>query len=95
MKMKKHLLAGALALGLGVGGASLPHGTVADPTAQVGGAVTLWTLSSVVRNFPGLQRDSAGCHPWTLSVHCTGTPSMGPRQGGSLTRLLRSVFRSD
>lgn len=91
MKMKKQLLAGALALGLGIGATSLPQGTVAYPTAQVGHTVTMFTLS-MARNLARFQRDSAGCYPWTLSVHCTGTPSILPQQGGALSRLLRSAF---
>ena len=89
MKMKKHMLAGALAVGLGVGAASLPQGAVAHPSAQVGHAVTLWTLSSVVGNLPWFQRDSAGCFPWTLSAHCTGTPP-GFRDNGSFSRPFAS-----
>lgn len=79
MKMKKHLLAGALAVGLGVGAASLPHGAVALPSAQVGHILALWNLSSVADKLAWFQRDSAGCLPWTRSVHCTGTPPLGPR----------------
>lgn len=90
MKMKKHMLAGALAVGLGVGAASLPQGAVANPSAQVGHAVTLWTLSSVVSNLPWFQQDSAGCFPWTLSVHCTGTPPVGFRDNGSFSRPFAS-----
>lgn len=95
MKMKKHLLAGALAVGLGVGAASLPQGAVADPAAQVGHAVTLWRLASATRNLRWVERDSAGCFPWTLSAHCTGTRSLVPRQGNAFSRFLMSTFRVD
>lgn len=70
MKMKKHLLAGVLAVGLGVGAASLPQSAVAYPSAQAGYVLALWGLSW----WPWPQKDSAGCYPWTLSAHCTGQP---------------------
>lgn len=79
MKMKKHLLAGALAVGLGVGAASLPQDAVAAPTAQVGFGVNfllreLWNPVPFDRLL-FFWRDSAGCAPWTLSAHCTGRPA--------------------
>lgn len=71
MQMKKHFLAAALALGVGVGAASLPAADVQPPTAQLG-----FTIGSLV--LPALAwwwRDSAGCGPYDRNVHCTGTPA--------------------
>lgn len=73
MKMKKHLLASALVVGLGVGAVSLPQGAVAAPNAQVLRLLAQWT-PLVFDRLGFFERDSAGCYPWTLSVHCTGRP---------------------
>ena len=72
MQMKKHFLAAALALGVGVGAASLPAADVQPPTAQLGYV----TVGSLVQSaLAWWWRDSAGCGPYDLNVHCTGTPA--------------------
>lgn len=76
MKMKKQLLAGVLAVGLGVGAASLPQGDVAAPTAQVGHTV-LFRLALLTDRL-WMQRDSVGCFPWTLDKRCRPDTPMGP-----------------
>lgn len=77
MKMKKQLLAGVLAVGLGVGAASLPQGDVAAPTAQVGHTVLL-RLALVADQLWSMQRDRVGCFPWTLDKRCRPDTPMGP-----------------
>lgn len=74
MQMKKHFLAAALALGVGVGAASaLPAADMQPPTAQM----DYITFTTFV--LPALRlifwKDSAGCGPYDLNVHCTGTPA--------------------
>lgn len=77
MKMKKQLLAGALAVGLGIGAASLPQGDVAAPTAQLGHPVLL-RLALMADRLWSMERDRVGCRPWTLDKRCRPDTPMGP-----------------
>ena len=84
MKMRKHFVAAAVAVGLGVGAAALPAGDMPLPKAQVG--LFASALGTTVLLFghvlPG-QRDSAGCGPYTLDHRCTGIPPfIGPWRVG-------------
>ena len=75
MQMKKHFLAAALALGVGVGAASaLPAADMQPPTAQM----DYITFTTFV--LPALRlifwKDSAGCGPYDRNGKCTGTPPL-------------------
>lgn len=82
MKLKKQLLAYALVLSLGVAAGTLPQGAINPPSPQLahhlGTLMGWWALLPYDQRFP--QPDSAGCYPWTLSVHCTGRPPLPGEQ---------------
>lgn len=93
MKMKKHFLAGALALSVGVGAASLPSADVKPPTTQLSyvSSVTLpalWLDALAFGQAVGLPwTDSAGCGPYDLDHRCTGVRSLFDRLRSLRDRL--------
>ena len=75
MQMKKHFLAAALALGVGVGATSaLPAADIQPPTAQVGFVPLISALPTWVTLF--FWKDGAGCRPYDLDVRCASIPGL-------------------